>query len=222
MRKTKLFVLVPVATVLLAGCASTVSGTAVHPTDGSHTTAAPSSSAAPNVKSLLLTVTDLPAGWSEDTSSDTDNTPPPSCLAALTQGGSGNSNDDASRDASFTNGPEGLPLLEETLIPAVSSDTASAAFNVLKGALNGCRNLSFIESGQKITGTIAPITTIASLGDASAAWAMTFKIQGLTLAMDVVAVQKGSFIVMLLYGNLGSADPTTVTDLAKRAVAKLP
>jgi hypothetical protein len=218
------FAVVVAAAVALAGCSSAQSGkgsvsSPAGQSAGSGASAGSgSTSAAPrDLKSQLLTVSELPTGWALDNSAanNTNDTTPP-CLAAV----KAKVEPAAKADQDFVKGTD-FPALSQHIGDFGSSSAASSPFSDMTSTLDGCRDVSFTSEGTKITGSIGQMS-FAKLGDRSEAWQMVLSAQGQTVGIDLVLVQRNRELELLLYGELGSPDVGQFTALASKAVAKLP
>ncbi|HEY7007755.1 MAG TPA: hypothetical protein VH395_02375 [Jatrophihabitantaceae bacterium] len=228
------------ALLVLAGCSSSGSGqgTTAGPTSGqsaaSPSTSSPSSPSTPNtpsqsaptrsasaahrnVKAQLLTVDDLPAGWAADNSSDSDDSgPEPPCLKTMKA--AEKATEDA--EADFVQGTD-FPILQEQLGYFGSQATALRDYAVAVATLNRCRDFSFTSEGHKFTGTIGRLS-FPKLGQRSAAWRLRLTAEGLTFGIDLLIVQKGPELNLMLYGSPGTPDTAAFAAIAGKAVAKMP
>lgn len=197
------------ATLALVACSSTVSGSP-------EASSGPSGESSSGLTSQLLTLGDLPSGWTVDNSPDSDDASAPSCLKQLDV----STRSSAAVSASFIKG-EGLPLLEQQLSAFADSGDTAAAYSSFTSILNKCTDLSFTTDGQLFTGTIAPLT-FPNIGDQSKAWRMSFTAGGHELEMDLVLTQKGAELALFLYGNLGATDVDELATFASIALTKMP
>ena len=174
-----------------------------------------------SLEAMLLTIADMPAGWSVDPTDSSNGTNEssgmPACLQQLDSVGSGPS--DPSAEAKFVGSAAGLPAADETIGPF--GPDASSTFDEASALLSSCADVSFDTGGQHISGTMATLS-FPDLGDESAAWRMSFTVQGMPLSIDLALVRRGDLGVLVSAAYLGSADPRFLQTMATKALAKLP
>lgn len=211
MRKTA-FLVAAAAGLVLAGCGSSPAAT-------KHATTTSTTSPAPNVRSQLLTLSDLPAGWSVNKSANGGGSGPPGCLAHVDPL---KMHPRAKAAISYQGSANGIPDLGEQI--ALLPNDAKSALATINREIESCGHLSFTSSGVTLSGTIARMS-FPPLADQSHAYqlVMSGSSQGVqvTAAFDIVVIRKGSELAVLLYGNLGNPSVTTVEHYARRAAAKL-
>lgn len=176
----------------------------------------PTHGGAPELTSQLLSVRDLPAGWSVDNSASGDSASTPPCLA--NSKAAFHATVKTERD--FLGGTD-YPRINEQIGYFASSANATTRFNAGKAVLDGCKTVSFTSGGTRFTGTIGALS-FPTVGDRSAAWRLTISAGGETAALDAVVVQKSAELMMMVYGNVGSVDVGPLTTFVRKAVAKLP
>ena len=173
----------------------------------------------PNVKSMLLSVSDLPSGWSVDnsSSSSTNKTCYTDPLKQLASNSYAHIN--FAKDGS-------LPELGEEM---ASVSSGPQAFAKITSTLNSCKNFTESIQGQAVTGAGAQTATgsmgpmsAPKYGDQSAAYDATITSQGISLNQGFVVVQKGNILVLVALGNIGSLDSATLQQLTAIAVGKIP
>jgi len=210
--------------VLVAACGSNApknsAPPAAQPSTSAPSTSAPSTSAttpAPNLNSELLAVSDLPTGWSTVPSSG-DSSPAPKCLQHAKSGLKATSK----AEATFADGANGLPLLDEFL--AYLPGQAQSAMTFISHAMSGCGHISLTSDGQTLTGTVGAMS-FPAVADQSSAYQMSFSatVSGLsiTVGVDLVVFRKAGTVAMILYGDLGTPDIQALRHFVKRAAAKL-
>jgi hypothetical protein len=173
---------------------------------------------APDLKAQLLTVAELPAGWSIDNSnSGGDKTSTPSCLRRPLDS---ELHANAKADASFVRGSD-FPWLNQGIAYFGDDATASAKLSTIAAILNGCKDLSYTSDGHKVTGSMG-VMSFPNFGDHSQAWDMTLTAEGTTVGFDLVLMQKGAELEQLFYGDLGWLDVTELQTLAESAADKMP
>ncbi len=168
-------------------------------------------SASPPLRSRLLTVANLPAGWTVTSQPHKAATALPNCLTGAKKVG----NDAGKVSVKFTAGT--FPVIFEGL---KIGGTGIAAWNRGVRALENCHAITFKVQGETIHGTIASLS-VPRVGDRSAAYAFSFAIQGLHLQLDVVYFVVGRYLGDLGYGNIGTPGSTTLVAFADEAVDKI-
>jgi hypothetical protein len=170
---------------------------------------------AADVKSQLLTVADLPAGWKVDNSKGgNDNSGEPSCLAGM----DAMADPEPAADITFVQA-DGIPMLIENI--GYVGDSAKRYMSAATEALDGCTDVSFNADGDTLRGTVSSLT-FPQLGDEARAWRMAFTVQGIAFDFDLAFVRKGSELLMIGYANLGMRPPAELELFATRALAKMP
>lgn len=199
---------------LLAACSSSGS----NPGSSSPPSNPQSSSSIParNLKSQLLSVSDLPSGWAIDNSSDTSSNSIPPCVKNLKS--KLNTSDKA--QIGFVKGSD-VPDFGQQIGYFGTATAALAKYQSGTRILNACKDFSFSSDGHKYTGSIGQLS-FPALRPRSTAWQITLSTEGVTVGIDVALVQKGSELSFLLYADVGSVDVSDFLPLARKAVAKMP
>lgn len=186
---------------------------------GPTSTASPASStttttqAAPtlNVKAMLLTLDEMPTGWT-----------------AQSTGGSGASGVTGCSDkklpgfakaaqASFGD-PSGLPTWDEAL---VASPNAESEVTSGLSELSACHSLTIpASSGQPAVTLAAAPVSFPMIGDQSGAFAFSGTLEGLNFVVYVVLARFGTVVAGFDYGNLGS-DVSGFQALVSKASTKI-
>ena len=178
---------------------------------------APASGSTSGLGSKLLTVNDLPSGWSVGTSSSSSSSsssPPPKCFAGLSSSKSHNPH------VEFQKGQDG-PQLSETLVSAKGS--ASQLLATLDSALSSCGTIHYSSDGMNATIAISPVRA-ARVGDKSNAFKVVVSASILSLPFYVLASEvKNNALAIFTYGGFGQGASNTapLIQLAKDGVAKL-
>src|SRR3954447_8200458 len=216
-----------VVPLLLAGCASVSSGTPIAggsspvSSGGSSAGAAPSGSlpthgGAPDLASQLLTIDDVPSGWSIDNSGDSGDSSEPPCLR----------NSQAAEapihtERSFA-APDSIPSADQGITYYETQNRAVSRYASGVALLDKCTDVSFTaDDGSKITGTIGRLS-FPTVGERSAAYTLVFEAQGITLGMYIVAIQKGAEVETVFYADLNTPSLAEFATLVNKAVAKMP
>lgn len=124
-------------------------------------------------------------------------------------------------NASFVKGGSGLPAFAQAIGYFGDNGTASGEVSAAAAIFNACKDVSFTSDGQKITGSIRPMS-FPTFGDQSQAWGGTFTAPGGTFGFDIVLIQKGTELESVVYGDLGTPDVSKLQTLAKSAADKMP
>jgi hypothetical protein len=206
-----------VAILAVAGCSKSDSS-ADDVSKASATTAQPTTTTTAvyttaELKPMLLTVADLPPGWSVDNSSNDSSSSAPKCFQDLEKVGT----NDPAREAeiAFVQGSEGIPALMESL-----GAMTPAEFDEGVGILNGCTDISFEADGQQIPGTIGALS-IEKVGDQSAAWRMSFDVEGTPLTFEFSVTRVGSVGVLVGLADLGGVEEGLLDTMTAKAVGKI-
>jgi hypothetical protein len=174
-------------------------------------------SASPPLRSRLLTVADLPAGWTV--------TSKPHKAAAISLPGCLPGAQKAGNDAGwitveFTRNffyirnfyviSEGLKV----------GNIGVAAWDRGLRAIDHCHAITYQVQGKTVHGTITPLS-VPRVGDRSAAYTLSLTIQGVHLQSDGVYFIAGRYFGYLSYENTGASDPTTLVAFADEAADKI-
>ena len=171
-----------------------------------------------DLQPMLLTVDDMPTGWSIDTTDSSNSSDGmPKCLQELDSLDTGPS--DASAEAKFIGSASGLPAADETIGPF--GPGAPSTFDQATAFLDSCSDVSFDSDGQHISGTMGKMA-FPAVGDQSAAWRMSYTVQGLPLTIDVVLARQGDLGVLVSAAYFGTADPRFLQTMTTKALSKLP
>lgn len=174
--------------------------------------AAPATAGAPNLSRMLLTVRDMPTGWSVDNSPS--GSSDVGCLSHLTPIGVKKT---ASAKVAFTlNGQ--FQELTEGLVTYASP--AGKVFEKAVSTLDGCKTLSGTSDGHKVTGSVGAMS-FPRVGDQSAAWSVTLELEGFTAGVDVLIVRKGPVLAVLAAESFGSPDIAQFQRFVRKALAKI-
>ena len=160
--------------------------------------------------SKLISLSNLPTGWSVDNSSSSSSVSS-GCLASLKKPpGKG-----TKVTVSYANGQ--LPQLDELL---ASGPREVAAYNELNHVLARCKHFTASNDGQTETFTVGAMS-FPQLGDQSAAYQITFSVQGVNAGFDVLLFRTGSIEGVVVYGDIGSPDSSQFQAFATEAINKV-
>lgn len=217
-----------------AGSSSAASSAAAHPgaprgTSAATTHAAPrphtsagraassSAPAAPALAPQLLTLGDLPSGWStaDPNSGPNGNVQLPDCFVQAMR------TDQAAENDSVAFVQNQLPLLSEGLgyYPGAS---AVSNFAAAVGALDSCvgKQVTVSSGPYSLHGTVQTLA-VPSWGDASRGYQVSLTGYGFTLGLGIVAVRKGHELLAVVYANQNALDTAALTHFAGQALGKL-
>jgi hypothetical protein len=155
----------------------------------------------------LLSVSDLPAGWTSTPVNPSSSGTFCRFAANLKSLASGHA------EADFANG--NFPVFDELIAGYSSPPTQVLAKAVSE--LDGCTTFK-AEGGTFTLGRMS----LPQLGTASAAYQANGTVKGFNLGLDLVFVQKGNRILGVFYGDLGTPDVAQVESFARLAAARLP
>jgi pimeloyl-ACP methyl ester carboxylesterase len=170
------------------------------------------SSTASRLQSRLLSVADLPAGWSAVAVSASpvkvSDTP---CLEHLGKNPKGWSY----QTAGFVEG-KSIPNLGEVLATGARVEQMWTRFG---GALANCRSAVLKLGNTTVEATVRRLA-FPRLGRTSSAYAWAFSLAGIRLGFDLVLFQTSRYDGYLSFANLGQPATATVEAFARAAVAK--
>jgi hypothetical protein len=168
------------------------------------------------VNSQLLTLADLPAGWSVDNSGSSTGSIQGCDLKGLDL----KSQESARAEAAYKMGTS-VPSIDETIAAFSTAERAKNTYTEGTQVIDACKTFTITDSGQKYSGDVGQLSLGASYGDQTKAYQFTVGVQGFNLGIDLVAVLKGSEVMVFGYAELGTPDLATVNSLVAKATAKL-
>jgi hypothetical protein len=166
----------------------------------------------PSIKSKLLTVAEMPAGWRIDNSSGSGGLGGTKCLAGLNKA----NKVPGQAGVSFEDGA-GVPFVGEVI---GSGKKLAKTFSEITTRLAGCKTLKLKENGATYPGTIGALS-LPTIGNKSSAFLITFSIKGVTAGIDLIVFSTGSYVGALTYGDIGTPEISQVEAFASLALAKL-
>ena len=163
------------------------------------------------LQARLLSVADLPAGWSAaPTSPGSVQTSAP-CL----EGMAANQKGLTYATAAFVEGTA-IPTVVEVL---AAGPKAQQTWRSLAQALAHCRTATITITGKKATATIRPLP-FPRVASTSSAYAWAFTTSGIQIGFDLVLFETGAYTGYLTYADLGAPAVATVQAFVTAAVAK--
>jgi pimeloyl-ACP methyl ester carboxylesterase len=177
-------------------------------------------STASRLQSRLLSVANLPAGWSgAPTARDEAKPTSTPCLSGLAKAdqklSSSTSGGWTYQTAGFVEG-KSIPNLGEAL---ASGSRVRQVWNGFDHTLGACRSATLIVGGTKVRATVRRLA-FPRFGATSSAYAWAFTIGGIRIGFDLVLFQTGSYGGSLSYASLGQPPTATVEAFTRAAVAK--
>lgn len=163
------------------------------------------------VRSHLLALGELPAGWAVNLSSPRTSVASGRCL----QGLAGKRLHDPEAFVSFADGGN-IPVLEEALTMLPAPSKARTVFRRATKALDSCHSLVFGNVRSRIRAMSFPRE-----GTASAAYVLTVAVTKFTVGFDIVAIQVARYAGVVAYGAVGTPRVATVEQFVKAAVDKI-
>jgi len=164
---------------------------------------------ASQLHSKLLKVSNLPTGWSVDSSSSSPTDQ--DCLSSLKS----SFKHEVKATAAFVNGS--LPALQETIESGPGIDARFATF---VKTLNKCKSVEYSSGGETVHGTMGAMS-FPKVGSRSNAFAASLTVQGINAGADIVLFQVGSIIGDVVYEDLGVPDIEELQGFVEEAIAKL-
>jgi len=165
---------------------------------------------AQRLQSSLLTVGNLPPGWSKTNASSPTTK---SCYSnpiwkvPYT----------AKARAAFRMN-DSVPQLVELL---ASYPNAHAAYQRVVANLNRCSSFSETVQGQKVSGTISPVSN-KRFGNESSSFTANLTVQGTVLDQEFVIARKGSTLAAVAVGNYGAVDNQLLNGMTAKAMRLIP
>jgi hypothetical protein len=162
------------------------------------------------LQASLLTVQSLPTGWAKAGASSPTTT---SCYSnpiwkvPYT----------AKARAAFQMN-DSVPQLVELL---ASYPNAHAAYQQVVANLNHCSRFSETVQGQKITGTLSPVSN-RRFGNESSSFTANLTVQGTVLSQEIVIARKGGTLAAVAVGDYGTIDTPLLNGLTTKAVRLIP
>lgn len=199
----------------LAACGGSAKATpTTAPTATTATTLAVAQQAA--LKPLLLTTTDFPAGWAQDTAKNAAATKgTPACVAdlVLLKGAA------TSASVVFASSGPGPTAVIQT-VGMYAPGRAAASVKSLKSTFESCNGGTLQSGTVKATIGIKPIS-VGPTGDAGFAEQMTVSEGKQSSYLDVLYAVKGSNAVFLGWSTTNAATTPFFSQLAATALAKI-
>ncbi len=160
------------------------------------------------LKAKILSLSNLPTGWSTDTTATQSGDV--GCLAGLKE-----NHNETKVKVEYEDGQ--FPELEELL---TAGPAAGSAYRSLEKSLNHCTSYSFSSGGTKATVTVGALS-FPSVGNQSAAYALQISAEGENAESDLVMFRVGKIYGAVEYADLGTPDPDQAQAFITEAVDKV-
>lgn len=168
-----------------------------------------------DVRAMLLTLSDMPSGWTKTSS-------PTGGGSSLRTAGCLKMRPSRSRPveraAVSFEGSQGLPALDESI--AEYDHPIDHGFARVVRLLDDCRTLTLTINGEKVTYHIAEMP-FAPYGDQSAAFQIRFVFEGISAAADLLVVRENDLALVLAEVNIPLPSLDQFEHFAKVATSKL-
>jgi hypothetical protein len=166
---------------------------------------------APRLSAELLSVSQMPTGWSIDNSSGGSGF---GCLATILEP----KGIKQTSHAGITFDVNGnTPVLSEKL---ATYSNARTAYKKIVATLSSCKHVSGTSGGTKATGTVGQMS-FPHYGNASAAFSVSLVIQGTAYGEDALIVRKANVIMGIVEADLPPVDVSQFQGFVVRALAKV-
>ena len=159
-----------------------------------------------------LSISDMPAGWVVDHSSTSGGTTNSTCFKGFRKSGPHGVETSVALKRSV-----GVPALFEKLKTGTGM---TGRVQRLIRAIDQCHSVTITDHGQAFHYRIGRIP-FATFGSQSAAYAVTFSVQQVQGAIDIVVFQVGSVAGIVGYASIGTPDNAQAYGFVKEAVNKV-
>ena len=95
------------------------------------------------------------------------------------------------------------------------------AYQQVVANLNHCSRFSETVQGQKITGTLSPVSN-RRFGNESSSFTANLTVQGTVLSQEIVIARKGGTLAAVAVGDYGTIDTPLLNGLTTKAVRLIP
>ena len=172
------------------------------------------SASTPKLSSELLSVGQMPTGWSVDNSSSSGSI---GCFSSTIMEPKGVTLTAKARVYFQSNAVNGLPALNEKL---ATYSNLSSAYKKIVTTLTSCKSFSGKSGGEKTTGTIGQMS-FTTYGTSSAAFAVDFTVAGTAAYEDLLIIRKGNVVMSIDEGNLSPVNVKQFQGFVVKALAKV-
>jgi hypothetical protein len=172
---------------------------------------AAASAATPKLSTKLLTIAQMPTGWSVVSLKSGK----VGCLGDLLQPKGVTLTSTASTNFSSK---AGVPVVEEKLATYANTKTG---YSKIVANLAACKHFSGSLNGQKITGGTVRNISFSHYGNASEAFAVSYTIQATTVHEDLLIIRDANVVMGISEGNFGPVNTSQLQGFVNKAVADL-
>ncbi len=189
----------------------TLAVTLLMPTGFLSIAATAASASPPNLSAMLLSIHQMPTGWSVGPSSGSGGA---GCFSKFMDPEGIKWTETATV---YFEGNGGFPAVDERLATYANAETS---YKKIVAHLAVCKHFSGTSGGQKITGTVGQMS-FPHYGDASEAFAVNFTVQGTTAYEDLLFVRKGSIVMGIDEGSLTPVNVSQFQGFVAMAIKKV-
>jgi hypothetical protein len=161
------------------------------------------------VKAKLLTIDEVPTGWSIDNSGDSGHH---TCLSI-----SDKTKPKVKAEVDFTTSDNDSTT---DSVGYFLAGTASAALARAKAALDACPKATLISGAETLKVTIGQLSFPNLGGDEQIAYQVAGDYKGYQVGGDLIVVRTGDYLVLVGWISVGQPDVTAVETFARAALAK--
>ena len=161
------------------------------------------------LKARLISVSDLPTGWSVNNGTHITNA---GCLLPIFR----DPHLTAAKSHFLKSG--GLPEMDEEVATSRSPAKTFAA-NVKR--LSACHSVAVTSQGQTVNETVGQLSSPKVVGAHSSAYGVSFTVNGTSVAEDIVVLRYGSVLGAIALGDQGTVDTSTLSAFITVALTKI-
>jgi hypothetical protein len=179
--------------------------------------------ASPDVKPWLLTLSNMPAGWTTEPSFSSPSSSSfgndctnllQSTLVQKTQ----SLHPGSYGEVHFTDGI--TPQMAEIVASWPTQQSARNAWAAINTVLAHCHQFSATSEGQAVSFSVGPVN-LGHEGNLSQSYQVAGTVIGLSIDGDVMIAAKGRGLMLFVYGGLGSTNVPQAVSIIKTAIAKI-
>jgi hypothetical protein len=177
-----------------------------------------SSTVTPRLSTFLLSITQMPKGWSTYVPSGSVRA---GCLANVIGLSSflvAKGVRQTSRASVILEYEQSVPVISEMLATYANADVA---YTRIVASLASCRHVNATVLGEAVTGTMRQ-RNLTRFANASEAFTASTSIMGTTFDEDVIVVRKGDVVMGLVEGGLPPVSTHQFEGFVERALARVP
>jgi hypothetical protein len=172
------------------------------------------SASTPKLSSELLSVGQMPTGWSLDNSSSSGGV---GCYNSRIMEPKGVTQTAKTEVQFQSSGATGLPSIDEKL---ATYSNATSAYKKIVTTITNCNSFNGKYQGSKMVGTVGQMS-FGTYGTSSAAFAVDFTVAGAAVYEDSLIVRKGNVVMSIDEGNLSPVNIKQFQGFVVNALAKV-